>query len=180
MPPARPLLLLSAAALLAGCGVTDETPLPDNALLNETGAGADARALGEAIRVDPRRAAPDRPPERVAKTVGGCADRVRPGAGWVRRLPAAFPVYPGARLVEAGGADGDCTLRVATFRTTDPRPAVLGWYARRAKAAGYSTDTEDRGAERLLGGTRGNLAYAVIARVAGGGTEVDLMANGGA
>ncbi len=162
-----------ALTIVTACGVRDDAPLPDNALLS---VGADGSALGDAIRVDPARVAAG--PDRTARTIGGCADRVRTGAGWARRLPAAFPVYPGARLTEAGGAEGDCTLRVASFRTDAARPAVLDWYARRAAAAGYSADREDRGAERILAGTRGEQAYAVIARVAGGGTDVDLMANG--
>ncbi|MEA3032363.1 MAG: hypothetical protein QOH86_379, partial [Sphingomonadales bacterium] len=50
-------------------------------------------------------------------TVNGGVDR---GPSWADRLPETFPVYPGARLIEAAGRDaGDCRVRVVTFASAD-------------------------------------------------------------
>ncbi len=112
---------------------------------------------------------------------GGCAARVAYSAGWANRLPAAIPLYPDARVIEAAGADRNgCSLRVVTFASTAPLDRVLDWYHTRATGGGYSAEHKVDGTQHVLAGTRGDAAYVVYARPrAGGGTEVDLVANAG-
>lgn len=168
MPSTRRLLLtLGALLALGACGAGSEAPLPDNAL------------LADDIRVDGDRLADKATLSGSAAERRACADRVEIGDGWADLLPAAFPVFPGATLTEAGGVAGECDLRVVSFRTDASVERVLGWYADRATKAGYSADRERRGADRLLGGTKGDDAFVVTARAAGRTTEVDLVANAG-
>ena len=112
---------------------------------------------------------------------GSCAAKVAYSAGWANRLPAAIPLYPDARVLEAAGASRDgCALRVVTFASTAPLDRVLDWYYTRATAGGYSAEHKVDGKQHVLAGTRGDAAYVVYASPrAGGGTQVDLVANAG-
>ncbi len=158
------------ALTLSACGPRSDPPLTDEALLG---------APAETTRTS---ATPNRPGRERGAAVArdACSgDPLVSRPGWAERLPAAFPVYPGGRLVEAGGVERGCGLRIVSFRTDTPRPAVLDWYARRARAVGYTVDREERGDTRLIGGTRGDAAYVVSASVVGGGSRVELLANAG-
>lgn len=112
---------------------------------------------------------------------GACAADIRYGAEWAQRLPAAFPVYPRAALVEAAGvANGRCNVRVVNFQTRAGMQAVLDFYYTQARRAGYDAEHLLRGNEHYLGGTSGNNAFVVMARVMDGGiVDVDLVASGG-
>lgn len=111
----------------------------------------------------------------------GCAADIQYGAGWAQRLPAAFPVYPRAALVEAAGVmNGRCNVRVVNFQSRAGMQAVLDFYYTQARRNGYDAEHVLRGNEHVLGGTKGDLAYVVMARqLAGGIVDVDLIASGG-
>ena len=109
----------------------------------------------------------------------GCG-KLTYGNDWANRLPEAFKVYPRATLREAAGiAGGKCNIRVVNFQTAASLQAVLDYYHTMAVRAGYSSDHRVGGNEHMLGGTKGDLAYVVMARRDGGMTDVDLVASGG-
>jgi hypothetical protein len=111
---------------------------------------------------------------------GSCEAKLTYNNSWADRLPAAFKVYPRATLREAAGiAGGKCNIRVVNFQTAASLQAVLDYYHTMAVRAGYSSDHRVNGGEHLLGGTKGDLAYVVMARADGGMTDVDLVASGG-
>jgi len=112
---------------------------------------------------------------------GSCAAKVAYSAGWANRLPADLPLYPGARLTEAAGADRDgCRLRVVSFASSAPMQKMLDYYYTRARAAGYSAGHSTDGRQHVLGGVRGNDAYVVyVTARAGGGSDVDMVSNAG-
>jgi hypothetical protein len=111
---------------------------------------------------------------------GSCDAKLTYNNAWADRLPAAFKVYPRATLREAAGiAGGKCNIRVVNFQTAASLQAVLDYYHTMAVRAGYSSDHRINGSEHMLGGTKGDLAYVVMARADGGMTDVDLVASGG-
>jgi hypothetical protein len=125
-----------------------------------------------------------------AETLGGvarqqagerCGPDIRYGADWARRLPAAFPLYPRAALVEAAGvANGRCNVRVVNFQSRAGLQAVLDFYYTQARRNGYDAEHVLRGSEHYLGGTKGEDAFVVMARpMAGGLVDVDLVVTGG-
>lgn len=104
------------------------------------------------------------------------------GMEWARRLPAAFPAYPGGRVTEAAGQDsGACRVRVVTFRTADGHQRVLDWYRERALEGGFSAEHQPRGRDHVLGGVHSgsNGAYYLIVTPIAGGSEVALIVNNG-
>jgi hypothetical protein len=112
---------------------------------------------------------------------GACATKIGYSAGWANRLPADLPLYPGARLTEAAGADRDgCRLRVVSFSSSAPMQKMLDYYYTRARAAGYSAGHSTDGRQHVLGGVRGNDAYVVyVTARPGGGSDVDMVSNAG-
>jgi hypothetical protein len=111
---------------------------------------------------------------------GSCDAKLTYNNQWADRLPAAFKVYPRATLREAAGvAGGKCNIRVVNFQTAASLQAVLDYYHTMAIRAGYTSDHRVNGSEHMLGGTKGELAYVVMARADGGMTDVDLVASGG-
>lgn len=135
---------------------------------------ADARP-GE----NPARAAsgggPAQPPSAAA--CGGGFDH---GPQWAARMPAEFPAYPGGRITEAAGNDhGACRMRVVAFTTPDAASRVLDHYRALAARAGYGAEQQRRGADQVLGGTKGDSAYYLIVTPIAGGSEVALIVNNG-
>ena len=111
---------------------------------------------------------------------GGCDAKLTYGNAWAERLPAAFKVYPRATLREAAGvAGGKCNIRVVNFQTAASIQGVFDYYHTMAIRAGYTSDHRVNGNEHMLGGTKGDLAYVIMARRDGGMTDVDLVASGG-
>jgi hypothetical protein len=101
---------------------------------------------------------------------------------WASRLSPTFPVYPGAKLVEAAGKDlPGCRERVVSFTSADPWQRIIEYYRLRAQSAGYSVEQQSRGADRVLGGTneRDGGAYYVIVTPKQGGSEVSMLSNNG-
>ncbi|PAX07204.1 hypothetical protein [Sphingomonas lenta] len=113
--------------------------------------------------------------------MAACANRIRYSAGWANRLPAAAALYPNARVVEAAGTDeAGCSLRVVTFRSSAPLKQLADWYYTRGRKAGYSAEHRAEDGTHVVGGVRGQAAYLAYLRPRGdGGTDVDLVANGG-
>lgn len=189
--PSAPLCALLLPLVLAACGVRSDETLTDDALLGDrtvangaTPGGAAGnprsaadRALGE--RRAEASASSATPPYNGPAARTDCFGSVRTGAEWVNRMPATFPLYPGATLVEAGGTTDACNLRVLSFRTGRPPAAVLDWYAVRARQAGYTAERDRDGADRRLGGTRGNDAFVLFVQASGDGSQAQLVANAG-
>lgn len=120
--------------------------------------------------------------EKQGGRAGQCAANVAYSATWANRLPAAVPLYPDARVAEAAGADGNgCALRIVSFASMAPMQRLLDWYYTKASAAGYTAEHGMDGAEHVLAGTRpaGGAFLLVLRKRADGGTEADLMADGG-
>lgn len=120
--------------------------------------------------------------EKQGGHAGQCAANVSYSAGWANRLPQGVTLYPDARVAEAAGADGNgCALRIVSFASAAPLQRMLDWYYTRASAAGYDAGHQASGAEHVLAGTRKDGgAFLVVARArADGGTDVDVMADGG-
>ena len=114
----------------------------------------------------------------LAQEKGGCA--VRYGMEWSERLPAAFPIYPGAHVLEAAGSDGaSCSLRAVSFTTPASLQSTVDFYYTLARRAGFSAEHLTVGKEHQLGGTRSDGAYFVTFTPAPGGTAIDLIANEG-
>jgi hypothetical protein len=103
-------------------------------------------------------------------------------AAWAQRLSPTFPIYPGARVTEAAGAnEGDCRKRIVTFTTGDPLQRVLDWYYTQAHRAGYNAEHQIRDADHILAGTNESDggAYYLIVTPKGSGAEVALITNKG-
>jgi hypothetical protein len=126
---------------------------------------------------------------RAAAATGGggagegvCADALEHGPQWAGRLPAEFPAYPGGRVTEAAGTDqGECRVRIVTFRTRDTHERVLAFYRDLATRAGFAAEHQRRGADHLLGGVnaRTDGAFVVIVTPLERGSDVALVVNNG-
>jgi len=124
-------------------------------------------------------------------TLGGIAEqkqgskcapaRVRYAMQWAERMPATFPIYPGAHVSEAAGADNNpCNIRAVSFSTGVARGDVMDFYTTMASRAGYTIEHVEENGEHVLGGTRDKdegAYYIGFKDAPGGGTAVDLIAN---
>lgn len=110
----------------------------------------------------------------------GCA-AITYSAAWANRLPADLPLYPDARVTEAAGiATGPCSVRAVSFASGAAAVKLIDWYFTRARAAGYRPEHRAENGVELLGGTRGDAAFVVyVTARPGGGSDVDLVVNGG-
>jgi hypothetical protein len=117
------------------------------------------------------------------KRTSSCAGAMRYSASWADSLPADVPLYPGARVVEAAGANtAACHLRAVSFSTNASLKTVIDWYYTRVTNAGFSAEHQSDGAQHTLGGTRDRDGGAYVLFLTGrrdGGTDVDLVANNG-
>ena len=111
-----------------------------------------------------------------------CAANVGYSNGWANRLPRGVPLYPDARVAEAAGADGaGCALRVVSFSSAAPMQRLLDWYYTRTTDAGYRAEHQADAGEHILAGTKAGGAFLLVLNPRkDGGTDVDLMADGGA
>ena len=113
---------------------------------------------------------------------GACGSNVHfdYNPAWANRLSPDFPLYPGARIVEAAGNNqGDCRVRVVTFRTGENYQRVLDWYHTRAVRAGYSSEHQLREGDHILAGAHGEGAFYLIVTPGRNGSEVALIVNNG-
>ena len=112
-----------------------------------------------------------------------CGARLNYNAGWAQKLPAAFAVYPGAKVTDAAGLDApDCRARVITFTSAAPPQRVLDYYRARATGAGYSAEHQMREGDHILAGTVGRTDrafYLILTPLKGGGSDVAMITNGG-
>ena len=111
-----------------------------------------------------------------------CAANVAYSNTWANRLPPGVPLYPDARVTEAAGADGNgCALRIVSFSSAAPMQRLLDWYFTRTSDAGYRAEHQADGREHILAGTKAGGAFLLVLNPRKeGGTQVDLMADGGA
>lgn len=112
-----------------------------------------------------------------------CIKNVRYSTAWAAKLPAALPVYPDGRVLEAAGNDAPgCGLRVVSFASAAPMQQLIDWYYTQAVHSGYSAEHQANAGEHVLGGVRkgSDAAYYIIFNTRpGGGTDVDLIAKSG-
>jgi hypothetical protein len=112
-----------------------------------------------------------------------CAAKLAYSAGWAARMPAAIPLHPQARVVEAAGTQADgCSLRAVTFSAPQPLQTMIDWYYTRAIKGGYTAEHQLKDGTHLLGGTRKSDGAAFLIFLSdrpGGGTDIDLLADGG-
>lgn len=108
---------------------------------------------------------------------GHCADRLEYGFALAQALPAVFPIYPRAHLVEAARTNVEgCSLVAASFTSPVAPQPLMAFYHARARAAGYADAASVRGDAALLEGAKGSARFAVLLRNAGGGvTAIDLV-----
>lgn len=115
---------------------------------------------------------------RGSKSAATCTARLSYSADWANRLPPELPLYPDARVTEAGGVEGDgCSMRVASFFVAKPTALLIDWYYTRAVRAGFSAEHQVDGATHVLGGTRrdGRAYLVVLTNRGDGGTDIDLI-----
>ncbi len=108
-----------------------------------------------------------------------CFSDVQYTTAWAARLPAEFPVYPRGNTMEAAGTDdGNCAIRVVTFRTPVPLEEVMAFYYTRAQGAGYDAEYVQVENEHVLSGTNGQAAFTIYGRRKGQNlTEIDLTTS---
>jgi hypothetical protein len=110
----------------------------------------------------------------------GCAAMFDRNPSWARRLPAAFPVFPGARVTNAAGNDAEgCRMRVVSFASEASPQRVLVWYRERAASAGFSYDHHREPPDHVLAGTKDDGAYYLIVTPRRGGSDISLIVNNG-
>ena len=117
----------------------------------------------------------------ATRTRTDCLARLHYAASWGASLPAAFPLYPQAKLVEAAGNDdAGCNARAVTFTVAAPAETMIEWYRARAIKAGFDAQVQRSGRDRILAGSgAGDSAYFLtFAARSGGTTQVDLIVNG--
>jgi hypothetical protein len=202
---------LAGSAALAGCNrggdAGNNVAALDNQLVANQADAALTGALGNQIAVDPavangsKAAANAQAPAEAAKATPGAIDKARlalngadhrgcasdaakldSGNQWADRLPAAFGVYPGAKVVEAAANNAKgCSVRIVNLTTSDDWNHVLDWYNTRAVKGGYTTEHRVEGADHVLGGTsdKDGAAYFVAVTPGKGATEIALVADKG-
>lgn len=191
---ARPLLFLFL--LLAAC---DRGPSPDelarrDRLRAETTDPAIIDALSDPILADRALAIQDdtmrvratpgpvqvtyppldgEPP--ILQPAARCDGAFATGPAWAGRLPPAFAVPPGARVLEAAGRDAPgCRVRFVRFSTSAAPRAAVDLYAARV---GPGARREERNGDLMLSGVAPAGAYTLIASPRPGGAEVALIVN---
>lgn len=198
--------LIAAALTLSACdrsGDDSELAGLDNQILANDSDPALTSALEDQILVDPslsqrsnrlavreaRRPGQAQYPTGAGRAIAATGDETRCGAkfdyglGWARRMPAEFPVYPGAKITEAAGNDaGDCSMRVVSYTSSETPRRLINWYNAKATAAGYSAEEQARGGDLILAGAEeaGEGAYyLIVTPLKNGGSDVALIANKG-
>jgi hypothetical protein len=110
-----------------------------------------------------------------------CGAPLKSDMAFSRRLPAAFPAPPGARVTDAAGNNvGGCRGRVIAFTSNAAPERLIEWYQQRAQRAGYSAEHQREQDDYILAGANGDAAYYVIVTPRSrGGSDIALIANRG-
>lgn len=147
-------MMMGGAALLAlaGCGEPAATPQAGT---------AEAPAQGSFATPDGK-------------------SEARTGGDALTGLPEGIPPYPGADPLATIRISGDAAEgegRVIGFRTTDPPPQVVAFYANAAERAGFRIeDRRDMGPSAMLTAERDNgEVLSVNASGMASGTQVQIM-----
>jgi len=116
-----------------------------------------------------------------AATNAACYRNLQYSVAWAQRLPAELPLFTDAQVSEAAGsATPGCNVRVVSFVSGAAIDRLVDFYEASTKRAGFATERQGAGAERVVAGDKGADAFYVTLRTRqGGGTEVDLLANHG-
>jgi hypothetical protein len=112
----------------------------------------------------------------------GCALDVQYSVDWANRLPADLPLYPQARVSEAGGSDNaSCKLRAVTFASAAAPRALIDFYNSVGKKSGFSMIQKVEGTGTLISGARAGdkSAFYIIIEPNGSGSSADLVSNRG-
>ena len=121
--------------------------------------------------------------EQTGKRGGGCDHNVQYGIGWANRLPAAFPLYPDAQVVEAAGKDNAaCRLRLANFTSRAPIQTLIDFYYTQAKQNGFTAEHLLADGGHVLAGTRekdGGAYYLLFSTDKNRSISVDMIVNQG-
>lgn len=153
----------------------NQSPIPADRDAAQTGSAATASQTLGGLAVD--QASGDN-----KKQFTGCSLDVQYSADWSNRLPVDVPLYPQARVSEAGGSDNEnCKLRAVTFGTAAAPRALVDFYATVAKRGSFAVGQKTAGAETTVSGTRANdgSAFYAIIQPNGSGSSVDLVTNRG-
>lgn len=109
-----------------------------------------------------------------------CIGEIRYTAHWAAQLPAGFDLYPRGAVEEAAGvARPGCAFRVVHYATPVAVNDVIAFHHARLRAAGYLTQRLADGADQVLRGRKGPVAYVVYVRKDDRGlTLADVIVGG--
>jgi hypothetical protein len=147
-----------------------QSPIPSTAPGGGDGAGG--QTIGELAQAQSA---------GKAATNAACYRNLQYSAAWAQRLPAELPLFTDAQVSEAAGnASPGCNVRVVSFVSGATIDRLVQFYEASTKRAGFATERQGSGAERVVAGDKGPDAfYATFRTRPAGGTEVDLLANHG-
>lgn len=153
----------------------NQAPIPADRDAPETGSAATASQTLGSLAVEQASG------DNKARFTG-CSLDVQYSAEWANRLPTDVPLYPQARVSEAGGSDNaNCKLRAVTFGTSAAPRAMVDFYATIAKRGSFAVGQKTAGSETTVSGTRASdgAAFYAIIQPNGSGSSVDLVSNRG-
>ena len=132
---------------------------------------------------EPGQKASAQPAALASGAAAGCTDanKFEYNVAWAQKMPATFPLYPGAKVTDAAAnQQSGCAARVVTFTTGDNYQRVLDWYHTQAVRAGYSSEHQLREGDHILAGAHAQQggAFYLIATPRQNGAEVALIVNG--
>lgn len=112
-----------------------------------------------------------------------CDRTFRHDMAWANRLPAAFPLYADAQLLEAAGNDdARCGMRLVSFTSRTRMQTLIDFYYTQAIRNGFNAEHQLIDGEHVLAGARtkdGAAYYLVFADAKDGTTSVDMIVNKG-
>jgi hypothetical protein len=120
---------------------------------------------------------------RGSQASAACDKNFHYSASWATLLPAAFPLYPDAQVMEAAGNnDAPCRMRLVSFVSKAPLQTLIDFYYTQAVRNGFTAEHQLADGEHVLAGTREKddaVYYLSLNARKGGGTDVDMIVNHG-